>query len=330
MVAAPSEHWYERAPRPRGLPMKEYSTAIVAPLARWSCRIALFSVSLLLISLILHRITSFPTAVAMNLFLVGYAGAAVAILIGAAAFVRIWRTGFGGAASVAVGVLLPLLAFAGPVGYAVAHYNLPRINDVTTDLTAPPKFVVLAKRIDGANSSVYPGQQFAELQAKAYPDLRTLVMERSVEEAFDLVEETARKLRWRVVAAEPPTGRSVKSGILEATDQTLLVGFTDDIVVRVEGNSTRSRIDVRSSSRYGRFDFGQNTARVRRFLADVQARAEATSTGIASRRGKASARARALLKRQKAGDPEKAESRTGRGPAQPNAQRAPAQKERPR
>lgn len=329
MVAAPSEHWYERAPRPRGLPMTEYSTAIVAPLARWSCRIALFSVSLLLVNLVLHRVTSFPTAVAMNLFVVGYAGAAVAILIGAVAFGQIWRTGFGGGGSVAVGVLLPLLAFAGPVGYAIAHDNLPRINDVTTDLAAPPKFVVLAKRIDGANASVYPGQQFAEQQAKAYPDLRTLVMERSVEEAFDLVEETARKLRWRVAAAEPPTGRPVKAGILEASDQTLLVGFTDDVVVRVEGSSNRSRIDVRSASRYGKFDFGQNAARVRRFLAEIQARAEATSTGIA-RRGAAGARARALLKRQKAGDREKAESRTGRGPAQPNAQRAPAQKERPR
>ena len=34
-----------------------------------------------------------------------------------------------------------------------------------------------------------------------------------------------RKLRWRVAAAEPPTGRPVKAGVLEATDQTMLVGF---------------------------------------------------------------------------------------------------------
>ncbi len=310
--------------------MTDHSTAIVAPLARWSCRIALFSVSLLLVTLVLHRVTSFSTAVAMNLFLVGYAGAAIAVLIGAVAFVQIWRTGFGGAASVAVGVLMPLLMFAGPVGYAVAFHNLPHINDVTTDVASPPKFVALAKRSDGANSSAYPGQKFADQQTQAYPDLRTLVIERSVEEAFDLVEEAVRKLRWRVAAAEPPTGRPVKAGMLEATDQTMLVGFTDDIVIRVEGSANRARIDARSASRYGSFDFGQNATRVRRFLADVQARAEATSTGVAGRRGAASARARALLKRQKAGDPEKAGSRTGRGPVQSNVQRAPAQKERQR
>jgi uncharacterized protein (DUF1499 family) len=310
--------------------MTDHSTTIVAPLARWSCRIALFSGSLLLVSLVLHRATSFSTAVAMNLFLVGYAGAALAILIGAVALVQIWRTGFGGAGSVAVGVLIPLLMFSGPVGYAVAFHNLPRINDVTTDLASPPKFVTLAKRTGGANSSAYPGKLFADQQAKAYPDLRTLVLERSAEEAFELVEETVGKLRWRVVAAEPPTGRPVKAGILEASDQTLLVGFTDDVVIRVEGSANRVRIDARSASRYGSFDFGQNASRLRRFLAEVQARAEATSTGIAGRRGAASARARALLRRQKVGDPEKAGSRTGRGPAQSNVQRAPAQKERQR
>lgn len=310
--------------------MTDYSTAIVAPLARWSCRIALFSASVLFVSLLLHRFMSLPTPVAMNLFAVGYAGLAVATLIGIAAFVQIWRTGFGGAASVAAGLILPLVVLAGPAGYVIAYHNLPRINDVTTDVASPPKFVVLAKRPEGTNSSTYPGARFAELQTQGYPDLRTLVLERPAEDAFELVEEAARKLRWRVVAAEPPTGRPGKAGTLEATEQTLIVGFADDIVVRVEGSPSRARIDVRSASRYGSFDFGQNATRVRRFLAEVQSRAEATSTGVAGRRGAASAGARALLKRQKAGDPEKAGSRTGRGPAQSNAPRAPAQKERQR
>ena len=64
---------------------------------------------------------------------------------------------------------MPLLMFAGPVGYAVAFHNLPHINDVTTDVASPPKFVALAKRSDGANSSAYPGQKFAEQQRKPIP-----------------------------------------------------------------------------------------------------------------------------------------------------------------
>ena len=165
-----------------------------------------------------------------------------------------------------------------------AFLKLPRINDVTTDVAAPPHFVTLAKlRTGEANPAAYPGRRFAQEQQKAYPDLRTFVVDRGVEEAFELVEEVVRKLKWKVAAAEPPTGKPAKGGLLEATDQTLVVGFTDDIIVRVEGNATRSRIDVRSASRYGHADLGQNATRVRRFLAELQSRVDGT---VATHRGR--------------------------------------------
>ena len=313
--------------RPFGSHMMDYSAAIVAPSARWSCRIALFSVCLLLVSLVLHRAASFPTNVAMNLFLVAFAGAALALLIGLVALVQIWRTGFSGIGNMAAGILLPLMAFAGPIGYAMAHNNLPHISDVTTDFVSPPQFVALAKRPDGANPSRYPGAHVAEVQAKGYPDLRSLTIERSPEEAFELVEEAVRKLRWHVVVSEPPTARSNKPGHLEATEQTMIVGFTDDIAVRIEGIRNRSRIDVRSASRFGSFDFGQNATRVRRFLAEVQTRALST---VAGQGGVASSRARALLKRQKGADRQKGGSRSGRDREQSDAPRGPGQKERQR
>ena len=293
--------------------MTDYSTSIVAPLARWAWRIALFSVCVLLAGLVLHRLASFPTMVAMNLFAVGYAGAGLAILVGLVALVRIWRTGFGGAGRATFGILLPLATLAGPLFYVAAYHNLPRINDVTTDLSTPPRFVALAKRAEGANPSTYPGQQFAEQQAKAYPDLRTVVLDRSADEAFELVEEAVRKLRWRVTAAEPPTGRPSKTGTLEATDQTLVVGFTDDIVIRVEGGPARTRVDVRSASRYGTFDFGQNAARVRRFMAELQARAEATGAWHdRSARAEQRARPRAAQAAERRRSPESGKSQRTR------------------
>jgi uncharacterized protein (DUF1499 family) len=248
---------------------------------------------------------------------VGFAGAALAVLAGMVALGQIWRHGHAGAGGAAIGILLPLAAAAGPAGYYAASYDLPRIHDVTTDLTAPPQFVALAARGKDANPSDHPGRDVGALQAKAYPDIRSLVVDRSVDEAFELVEEVARRMRWRVVVAEVRTGRPpAKTAIMEATDQTLLVGFLDDIVVRVEGNATRARIDARSASRYGKFDFGQNAARLRRFLSEVALRADATSpTGIAGRRAR-SARARALLKRQKARDQQKAAPRSARGRGQ--------------
>ena len=309
--------------------MNDRSKQISAPLARWSSRIALFAACLVLIGLVLHRLTSFPTAVAMNLFVVAFAVAALGLLIGLIALAQIWRKGYAGAGSAAIGILLPLLMACWPLAYLPAYRNLPHINDITTDFTAPPRFLALAKqRTDGANKAVYPGGRFAELQKTAYPELRTLVIEKSAEETFELVEDTAARFKWKVVAAEAPVAKAAKGGILEATDQTMIMGFIDDIVVRVEGNASRSRVDVRSASRYGSLDLGQNAKRVRLFLAEVQARADNTyGPRMVGRRGLRSTRTGAMVKRLKERPPEKGATQTERDRALSNAQRARAQKE---
>lgn len=302
---------------------------IIAPLARWSSRIALFSASLVVVGVVLHRLASFPTHVAVNLFAVGAAGGALAVLVGLVALVQIWRRGYGGAGKAAVGILLPALMLAWPLTYVPAFLKLPKINDVTTDVAAPPRFVALAKQRPGdANPADYPGARFALEQQKAYPDLRTFVVDRGVEEAFELVEEVVRKLKWKVAATEPPVGKTAKGGVLEATDQTTVVGFTDDIIVRVEGNAARARIDVRSASRYGQSDLGQNAARVRRFLAEIQSRVDGTfAATVAGRRALRSTRTGAMVKKVKGSDQQKAESRSRRDRAQSSAQRARGQKE---
>ena len=288
----------------------------------------MFSASLMVVDVLLHRLTSFPTPVAVNLFAVSLAGMILAVLIALIAFIQIWRRGYGGAGSASIGVLLPALMLAWPLTYVPALVKLPPLNDVTTDVSTPPRFVELARqRTEGANPAAYPGDRFAVLQQQAYPDLRTFVMDRPVEEAFELVEDVVRRLKWRVVVSTPPSGRPAKSGALEATDQTLLVGFTDDVVVRVEGGPSRTRVDVRSASRYGMHDFGQNAARVRRFLTELQARADSTSPAVAGRR---STRVGAMVKKLKERDQTKAASRNSRDHARSSAQRGRGQKATPR
>jgi len=193
---------------------------IVAPLARWSSRIAVFSASLLVVAVALHRLTSFPTQVAVNLFAVGAAGAGLAMLVSLIALVQIWRRGLAGAGLAAFGIVLPILVLAWPLTFVPAFLKLPKINDITTDVASPPRFIALAKqRTSDANPVAYPNR-FAQEQQKAYPDLRPFVVDRGVEEAFELVEEVARKLKWKVASSEPPASKSAKGGVMEATDQT--------------------------------------------------------------------------------------------------------------
>ena len=60
-----------------------------------------------------------------------------------------------------------------------------------------------------------------------------MVVDRPADEVFDAVGEAARRLHWQVVAEEPPE-RGRASGHIEADDRTLILGFVDDVVVRVE------------------------------------------------------------------------------------------------
>lgn len=310
--------------------MTDRSTAVTAPLGRWSSRIAVFSASLIFVDLVLHRVASLPTPVALNIFFVGIAGCLLAFLTALVASIQIWRRGYKGAGSAAVGALLPLLVVAWPLTFVPAYLHEPALNDVTTDWTTPPRFVELAKqRTEDMNPVAYRVDSFPAEQQKAYPDLRTFVIDRSVEETFELIEDVVRKLKWKVALSDPPIGRTAKGGRLEATDTTLVVGFTDDIVVRVEGNLTRSRVDVRSASRYGSHDFGQNATRARRFLTELQTRVDSTApSAVAGRRPNRATRA--LVKRLKERDRQRAESRSKQDPAPPGAQRGQAQKEKQR
>jgi len=298
-------------------------------LARWSGRLALFSAALTIAGVVLHRLTSFPTPVAINLFAVSAVGLALAVLLGLLSLFGIWRKGYAGASTALLGIVLPLLLLAWPLAFLPALFKLPRINDITTDWSTAPRFEALAsQRALGAKPTSHPGEPVTALQQAGYPDLRGITIDRSTEETFELVEEAVRKLRWRVAASEAPTPKVGRPGTIEATDQTLLLGFPDDIVIRVSGTNQRSRIDVRSASRYGQFDFGQNATRIRRFYGEVQAQIDATlPTTVAGRRRLRTTRGAAMMKRLKERDSSKAAPRTPRDRAPSSAQRERAPKE---
>lgn len=245
--------------------------------ARWTPRVALFSAALVLSALFLHRLFSIPTPVALNLVVLSFVGGFLALLLALLASIRIWRVGGKGGARVFVGVIIALLVLAWPLPHIAATRKLPPINDLTTDMQSPPAFNKLAQaRAPDANDPNYPGASFAEAQAQAYPDLRPLLINRSVTEAYELAADALRRQGLTIVNEEPPGEEFPATGIIEAYDRTLLWGFYDDVIVRVTGNAQTARIDLRSASRYGRHDFGRNAERLRKLLKEIVVRMEAT------------------------------------------------------
>lgn len=305
--------------------MNDTSPAIFSS---WTPRVALFAGALILTTILLHRLLGMPTTLALNLFFVAFGLAALAIVLGFVAIADVWRRGRDGAAWAVIGILLGAAVFSWPLAFVPTYLSLPRINDATTDLVSAPRFVSLAKERERAGITVpdaYPEARFAELQKAAFPDLRPLYVARSLDDTYELALETLKRLRFQIVSDSPPRLR--QAGIIEAIDRTTVVGFYDDVVLRVAAEGGRARIDVRSASRVGQHDFGRNASRVRRVLTELQARVDAS----VATPGQRFARIRQTLdkgklKKGKAGDQKSADRRKSQDSARPGAQRAPAPK----
>jgi uncharacterized protein (DUF1499 family) len=243
--------------------------------ARWTSRIALFSVGLLVTAMALHRLLALPTPVALNLAGVAFVGAGLSLLFAFAAAIGVWRTGRPGTSRIVFGTLVSLGLLLWPLIYLPRYEALPEINDVTTDPLRPPAFVALAKeRGASANSIEYPGAAFAEAQAAAYPDIKPIAINRSADEAFELAADAIRRLKMDIVRQKGPDPETGRPGTLEVVDRTLVLGFYDDVAIRVTGNEEEARIDVRSASRYGSHDLGRNADRIRQILKEIVVRLE--------------------------------------------------------
>ena len=152
----------------------------------------------------------------------------------------------------------------------VKAYRLPAIYDITTDPIDPPKFEAIARlRPRDANPVAYAGLYTAEQQRVAYSDIEPDLTTASPQEAYNAVLKVIAKRKWHVVDARPPQAYAPRDGLIEAIARTPILGFRDDVAVRVRATQEGSRIDVRSASRYGRHDLGTNAARVRALIDEV-------------------------------------------------------------
>ena len=238
-------------------------------LAVWARRTALFSLAATVLAIIILRSGLLEIWPALATFAGALALAVVALLLALAAFVVIWREGLEGMgyALTAIGIGMALLAY--PTYLVAKSYKLPRLYDITTDPLDPPRYEALARiRPRDANPIIYAGLSAAEQQRAAYPDLETLEAEASVQASYEAAVAVITKRRWRIVEQRPPQPPR-REGRIEAVARTPIMGFRDDVVVRVRADGGGSRIDVRSSSRYGAFDFGANAARVRALIEDI-------------------------------------------------------------
>ena len=108
-----------------------------------------------------------------------------------------------------------------------------------------------------------------------YPDLQPRQYHARKDQVLEAALRAVKALpRWTVVSSRPEQGE------IRAEATTRLLRFVDDVVVRATEQDGGTSVNVRSASRIGRSDFGQNARNVRAFLDELDRQLE----GVAGHR----------------------------------------------
>jgi len=252
-----------------------YQSEPVSGLASWSRNLAIFSVVAVLVSVLIVRFGFLELKPALATFFGALAFALLSILVGLAGAIAIWQDGSRGISRILVAFLINAALLAYPAYLAVQYRKLPPIHDITTDPIDPPRFDALARLRtgDGTNPAVYAGLYSAERQRIAYPDIETVELEIPVQRAYEITLQLVNKRKWLVIderSPQPPR----RIGRIEAVARTPIMGFREDVSIRVTPDGEDSRVDIRSASRYFESDLGSNAARVRKLIDDITTAAE--------------------------------------------------------
>ena len=227
----------------------------------WLKRLAIFSVLILPVAVIGYRIGLYDFPIALIMLAVSLLIAAIIFLT--SLFINLKHRSSNPSNSKRAQFsmyisLVPLLFLGSQV---VTAKSFPTIHNISTDIVDPPQFSeIVALRGSDSNPHTYNANELAELQKAAYPKIKTLSVQESAGNAFNKSLLLVEELGWDLVSTNQ------QLGIIEASQTSMLWGFTDDIVVRIHENHDKTEIDLRSVSRVGRSDLGANAKRIQRFF----------------------------------------------------------------
>lgn len=243
-----------------------------APAAPWCRRGALFSLTLFLVSGAGHRFGLVDTV--PFFWLLGIAGslAVASLTLGGIALVQVWEHGSSGASIAAGGMFIAVIALT-PYGIsAYRFFDHPQLMDVSSDLDDPPEMPLAARARTGAMNALEDTTgDNRDLQHAEYPEIAGRRYEHTAEKVVEVVRQMMEERGWQPsgVSNAELAGASVT---LEGLAHSYFLGFPADIAVRIEDDQTATFVDVRSASRYGGHDLGDNAARIERFLNELDER----------------------------------------------------------
>lgn len=235
-------------------------------LAAWSAKLGWFALAVGALAIVVVRSGVLEIEPALATFGAALVLGGLAVLFAIGAFISIWRQGRTGLGRAVLGFFLGLSLLCYPAYLGYRALKLPVIYDVTTDAANPPSFGALAKSRPPDLNAYHAS--FAARQRAAYPNIGPLQYNMPAKAVFDVTTNIVAKRKWRVAEAEPPSPAR-RDAVIEAVAHSLVMGFPDDVVIRITPAGTGTRVDVRSAARHAWPDFGSNASRVQALLDDI-------------------------------------------------------------
>ena len=224
--------------------------------AIWARRLGSFALPVAIIPIFLHRerIISSDDFHIIELVAAGFA--LVALLLALGAFARLWVTGDQGWARATLGMVFALICLAPMALVLWLAFRYPPVGDVSTNFAKPPALVTVVGKVST------PAQR-SEIEA-AFPNARTRTYPIAAEQMFGIIEQLGAANGWEPRARRAPT-HPLDEGNLNAIATTLL-GWRDEVSVRVLGTASGTTVDMRSAAAHGWHDLGENGRRIEAFL----------------------------------------------------------------
>ncbi|MFC5385306.1 DUF1499 domain-containing protein [Aquamicrobium segne] len=252
--------------------MTEFPRQQTSMAAGWSRRMAAFSAVLLLTVWTGHHFGLVETPAYLWVLALVALLAALALLFSGWAFARLWSFGGHGGRDLSVGALIALLVLTPYAGASYRALTLPPLHDISTDLDTAPALA------DGRSFEATPGEQ--RLQMEAYPLANSHHYSLPYTEAVSIVRNVFEQQGWADMVVTELDDAELRETLLTASATSFILKLPVDVGVRITGDEETSLVDMRSASRYGRHDLGDNGDRIVGFLEEIE-QAVAGLSGIA-------------------------------------------------
>lgn len=275
--------------------------------AIWCLRLALFLVPFFALVILLYRFAKIDTVQMLILIAFGILIALLSLIFAVKAITELWKKGYRGGSQVVRGMMITLLVLL-PFGYqAFLAIQFPLANDVSTDMFNPPEYINAIELREsnlerGMNPVIEYDEEYSKKMILAYPRLQSRRYPAGPERVLQAVRTIIDNNEWLLTAsqgipelklnsetenttelADNATENTAQEEALEenletpddifieALERTLIFGFENDIIIRIVSEDRNTLVDMRSSARWGKHDFGYNAKLIESFLQQLDA-----------------------------------------------------------